>query len=376
MWLIIIAFILFIAYAGLLAYYTMGWFNVPSFQTNASTPKTKISIIVPARNEEQHIQECINSILQQNYPQHLFEIIVMDDFSNDRTVDLITEVQTAQVKLLQLKNFVDSKINSYKKKAIEIGVAHASGELIVTTDADCFMDKNWLRTIAQFYEATNAQLIAMPVAFDHRSSLLSVFQTIDFLTLQGITAAGVHTRFHTMCNGANLAYTKKAFDAVNGFKGIDNIASGDDMLLMHKIFKQHPEDIKYLKSKEVIVQTATAKNWDEFYHQRVRWASKADKYEDKRIFAALVLVYLVNVFMLGLVASILFDVNNGWLLLACWGIKTLLELPLVLGAANFFKKQSLIWLFHFLQPLHWLYMVWVGLIGKVGKYQWKGREVQ
>ncbi len=376
MWLIIISFFLFVAYAGLLAYYTMGWYAVPDFHANESTPKTKISIIVPARNEEQHIQECIKSILQQNYPQHLFEIIVMDDFSNDRTVDLITEVQTAQVRLLQLSQFVDSKINSYKKKAIEIGVAHASGELIVTTDADCFMQKNWLRTIAQFYETTHAQLIAMPVAFDHRSSLLSIFQTIDFLTLQGITAAGVHTKFHTMCNGANLAYTKKAFDAVNGFKGIDNIASGDDMLLMHKIFKQHPEDIKYLRSREVIVQTATAKNWDEFYHQRVRWASKADKYEDKRIFAALVLVYLVNVFMLGLVASLFWDKYNFWLLLACWGIKTVIELPLVLGAAKFFNKLSLIWLFHFLQPLHWLYMVWVGLIGKVGTYKWKGREVK
>ncbi len=129
----------------------------------------------------------------------------------------------------------------------------------------------------------------------HERGLLTLFQSLDFITLQGITAASVYKRFHSMCNGANLAYEKSAFIEVNGFEGIDSIPTGDDMLLMHKIYMRYPEQVFYLKSKEAIVQTEPEYSWKSFFNQRIRWASKADRYQDRRIIAVLALVYAVNV---------------------------------------------------------------------------------
>lgn len=110
-----------------------------------------------------------------------------------------------------------------------------------------------------------------------------MFQYIDFVSLQGITAASVSAGFHAMCNGANLAYRKDVFYRVNGFKGIDNIASGDDMLLMNKIKHEFPNAIGFLFSKDAIVSTSPMPDWKAFFNQRIRWASKADKYKDKTV---------------------------------------------------------------------------------------------
>src|SRR5438552_2515384 len=150
------------------------------------------------------------------------------------------------------------------------------------------------KKIFSFYEEKDPVFIAAPVILQNNSSVLQMFQALDFLVLQGITAASVYKQFHSMCNGANLAYEKKAFEEVKGFESIDHIASGDDMLLMHKIRKKFPGRLNYLKSKKVIVSTQPMKTWKEFLNQRTRWASKARFYDDKRIFFVLLLVYLFN----------------------------------------------------------------------------------
>jgi cellulose synthase/poly-beta-1,6-N-acetylglucosamine synthase-like glycosyltransferase len=189
-----------------------------------------------------------------------------------------------------------------------------------------------------------------------------------------------------MCNGANLAYTKKAFNTVNGFKGIDNIASGDDMLLMHKIYQQNPDGIVYLKSAAVIVQTAPVKTIGEFFNQRIRWASKADKYEDKRIFGVLVVVYLVNFLLVAIPVVAVFSniqysmfniqcsMFGAWLLLVTF--KTCIELFFLFPVAKFFNKQLLLLWFPLMQPFHIIYTVIAGWLGKFGNYKWKGRDVK
>jgi cellulose synthase/poly-beta-1,6-N-acetylglucosamine synthase-like glycosyltransferase len=357
-------------------------FSISDFQ-----PETKISVIIPARNEAENIKNCLDSIINQSYPKHLFEILVIDDHSTDNTADIILSYSSQNVKLISLKDFVPpAAINSYKKKAIEIAVQQSTGELIVTTDADCFVPQNWLQTIAAFYEEENPAFIVMPVAIDCSFRFIEMFQAVDFMTLQGITGAAVYKKMHSMCNGANLAYTKKAFVQVNGFAGIDTIASGDDMLLMHKIYKQYPDGIAYLKSKEVIVHTAPVKTIGEFFNQRIRWASKADKYDDKRIFAVLLLVYLFNCLLLvlpifALINNIQYSIFNvqcstfgAWLLLLL--LKTITELLFLFPVAKFFNKLSLLWLFPLMQPFHILYTVIAGWLGKFGSYKWKDRKVK
>jgi len=167
----------------------------------------------------------------------------------------------------------------------------ATGDIIVTTDADCIVLPNWLKTILSCYHDSSVQLVAAPVMFSTENHFLSIFQTLDFMTLQGITGAAAYQQVHSMCNGANLSYRKSSFLEVGGFQHIDTQASGDDMMLMHKIYRRFPQGIRFLKSKDAIVTTSPMRNWSDFLNQRIRWASKADRYDDKRIIAVLVLVY-------------------------------------------------------------------------------------
>lgn len=234
--LLIIVIILFALYSMLVIYCWLAWRSIPEYKTSFSAPQTKISVIIPARNEEKNIGALLDALQKQTYPKELFEVIIIDDNSTDQTTSIVRLYP--HIKLIQLE---EEGINSYKKKAIETGIARASGEMIVATDADCIFDPRWLQTIAGYYTEKNAVFVAAPVSINCNSSLLQTFQAMDFMILQAITGAAVSKKKLSMCNGANIAYATKAFQEVNGFSGIDKIASGDDMLLMHKIWKRYPE---------------------------------------------------------------------------------------------------------------------------------------
>ncbi len=374
LWLLISIFLL-IPYTILLLLYKSWWKKLVLTKPSASfQPATSFSILIPARNEEKNIADCLQSIQQLNYPKHLYEVIVMDDFSDDATV--ATAQQFAGVKVIQLKDVVKEKINSYKKKAIEIGVEHSKGKYIVTTDADCIVPANWLLNFAFIIEQQPIVFIAAPVAMKEESSFIKLFQSLDFLSLQGITGASVAAGFHSMCNGANLCYSKEAFYKVDGFKDVDHIASGDDMLLMYKLYKQFPTQVHYCKATDSIVLTSPVETVGEFFRQRIRWASKADKYEDKRIFWVLLLVYLLNVFLLVLFVAGFFN-STLWVLLAgSMLFKTIVELLFLIPVASFFQKEKLLVWFPLAQPFHILYTVIAGWLGKFGSYEWKGRKVK
>jgi cellulose synthase/poly-beta-1,6-N-acetylglucosamine synthase-like glycosyltransferase len=264
--------------------------------------------------------------------------------------------------------------SSSKKTAIASGIKSAKGQLIIITDADCRVGKHWVETIAGFYKESSAAFIAAPVRFTQDGSALQVFQALDFITLQGITGASVGANVHTMCNGANLAYTKDAFDRVGGFSGIDKVATGDDMLLMHKIWKAYPHKVFYLKSNDAIVSTAPMKSWKEFLMQRRRWASKTLVYDDYRIVVVLVFILLFNALFFGLLAAAFFN-KIYWFHLGFFiVVKTLIEWPFVSSVAAFFSDQKLMRWFFFVQPLHIFYTVFVGVFSQFGKYEWKGRR--
>lgn len=340
-------------------------------------PVTTFSVIIPARDEENNIAACIESILNNDYPKDLYEVIVVDDFSTDNTAAVVRSLQQTHnnIQLIQLKDVIRAQINSYKKRAIEIAISRSQYDWIVTTDADCIVPSTWF---SLFNNEAQKQVvfIAAPVMFNNKGSLLSIFQCLDFISLQGITAASVSAGFHSMCNGANLAYNKHAFNSVNGFKGIDNIASGDDMLLMHKMQLQYPKQTGYIFNSNAVVHTEPMPAWKSFINQRIRWASKATSYTDKKIFSVLLLVYLTNFLLFVLIIASFFSKN---VFLACvllLLIKALFEMPFMYKAAGFFKLRSLLLWFVLLQPLHVVYTVLSGWLGKFSTYQWKGRKVK
>ena len=378
---LLIFFLLLISYAVLIGYYHHAWNKIPVFTYPPSkVPSTFVTIVIAVRNEEKNIPALLEALHQQNYPKELYEVVLVDDHSTDRTWEMITQPDLAgmQLQAIRLQDHLpdNTVTNSFKKKAIETGISVSKGNLIVTTDADCRFDPEWLSVMVSYYEKTGAKFIAAPVKITGKRSLLHIFQSLDFLTLQGITGASVFRRFHTMCNGANLAYEKQAFLDVNGFANIDHLPTGDDMLLMHKIYKKYPGLVFYLKHPSVIVSTEPAPTWKAFFHQRIRWASKADSYDDKRIFWTLLLVYLVNIGFLVLGIAACFKLIWLFFLLILLLAKVLIEFPFVHAVAIFFRQQRLMPYFPFLQPLHILYTIVAGWLGKFGHYEWKGRRIE
>jgi cellulose synthase/poly-beta-1,6-N-acetylglucosamine synthase-like glycosyltransferase len=371
-----------VGYGLLLFHYRKSWQSIPDFiipENTVSKNNTFISVIVAARNEEKNIGKLIAAIQKQNYPSHLFELIIVDDHSTDKTTDVIKPFLNNQIQLIPLR-LADKATIAYKKAAIDIGIKNSKGDLIITTDADCIMSENWLSTIAAFYEQHHPKMIVMPVVIKNNHSFLELFQTLDFMSLQGITGAAVHQKIHGMCNGANLAYTRKVFNEVNGFAGIDHIASGDDMLLMHKISRNYKNEILFLKSKNVIVETQPETNIIGFINQRIRWASKADKYEDKSLFPVLLLVYLVNLLMAILFFKFMFfnfefSIFNFYFFLLLI-IKTATELYFLFPISRFFGYTKLLCWFPLFQPFHIVYTVVAGWMGKFGRYKWKGRDLK
>ena len=369
-----------LGYCGLLFYYTHSWQQLPGFsvEENAATPTTRITIIIPARNEAKNIGSCLESILIQDYPSSLLQVLVMNDHSTDDTELVVQNFSTKNVKLINLSDHIKSPINSYKKAAIDLAMQFTTGDLIVATDADCIAPKKWLHTIAVFYEKEQPAFMAMPVAYENCHSFIEIFQELDFMSLQGITGAAIQSKSYGMCNGANLAYEKSAFHAVNGFENIDEIASGDDMMLMHKITKMFPQRIAFLKSKDVIVRTSAMPTIARFFQQRIRWASKADKYEDNRITTVLFFLYFFHVwlFILFIYGLISWNTNAFYQLGILIILKTITELIFLIPVAQFFNKGRKLFLFPFAQPFHIIYTLVAGWLGKFGSYSWKGRQVK
>ena len=353
---------------------------MPVYEPTGSTAKTFISIIIPTRNEALNLPLLIQSLAQQTYPHSLFEIIIVDDHSTDDSWNIIQRMSKGipDIRGIRLADLLagNETIGSHKKLAIEKGIESSLGDLIITTDADCSYEPEWLSTMADYYSTTGAKFIAAPVRISSSNSFLSIFQALDFLTLQGITGASVYKRFHTMCNGANLAYEKSAFYRVGGFTGIDTIASGDDMLLMYKIFKEYPEQVFYLKSIHAIVNTQAEKSWKTFINQRIRWASKATHYNDKKIFWILLLVYSINFSFFILAIASFWKATWLFFLILLLIAKTIIEFPFVNAVAIFFHEQKLMKYFPFMQPIHIVYTIVAGWFGKFGSYEWKGRRIK
>ncbi len=376
----IITAILLSGYCCLILVYRQWFLRLPLFVIGPNTnPTATFSVIIPARNEQENLPACLKSVLQQNYPPGLYEVIVVNDHSTDGTESIVRtlQLQYDNLLLINLKNHLDGKqLNAYKKKAIELAAAQGKGNWIVTTDADCTVHDNWLNAFDQFIKQSQPVFIAAPVMFNNNHSFLSVFQLLDFISLQGITAAAVSAGHYTMCNGANIAYRKDVFLEVGQFQGIDHIASGDDMLLMHKIKAKYPNRVGYLHCRESIVVTEPMNNWTGFINQRIRWASKADKFQDKSIFWTLVLVYAVNVALLiFLIAGFFIEGGiSNWLILIL--AKTLIELSFMIPVARFYEQTSSLLWFPFMQPFHIVYTVIAGWLGKFGSYRWKGRRVK
>jgi cellulose synthase/poly-beta-1,6-N-acetylglucosamine synthase-like glycosyltransferase len=365
-----------IFYGALMLWYWYGWIMTKQQTSIAEIFTTTVTVVIPARNEEENIAQCLTAIFNQRFPGHLLEVIVVDDNSTDNTPEIVKRFNNKNLKLISLHEKEDGVFTAYKKRAVETAINNASGKLIVTTDADCTMEPLWLASVISYYESNSYKMIAAPVLFKEDKNMFEEFQSLDFLGLMGITCSSIFHQFPVMCNGANLAYEKQAFYDVNGFEGIDYIASGDDMLLMLKLVKKYPHSLGFLKSNDAAVFTYPQHSVSEFFMQRSRWASKSAHYSDKRITAILVAAYLFNLLLVINIVGALFSGLILKLLFAQVIIKLVTEFLLLGSVASFFKRKDLLSVFLPAQFMHIIYVLIVGITGTFAKQKWKGRVIR
>jgi cellulose synthase/poly-beta-1,6-N-acetylglucosamine synthase-like glycosyltransferase len=363
-----------VAYALFILLSWLGWKRTKSFEQRGSEFQTQISIIIPVRNEEKNIESCLNSTAKQSYPRHLTEIIVSDDSSDDQTAALVKNWIASHH--LNAKIISVPENLSGKKNALNEGVKNASGELIVTTDADCIMTSNWLSTIAGYYEKYAPSMICGMVSVRKENNFLSAFQSLEQLGLTAIGAAGIYFRHPLMCNGANLAYPKKIFEEIGGYNPLAETASGDDTQLMFRIAEVNPRSIHFLKSKAAVVYTNTASTWREFFSQRKRWGSKV---LSQKNFTSVFAGFIVFLFHLALISGFILSCTGAlsWkIFLLLFALKILPEFILLNSALSFFDKEKPEKFIFPSQLIYPFYIVIAALLSQTGKYTWKARRVR
>lgn len=355
-------FILWLAY---------GFKRIQMFKNRATEPKTTFSIIVPFRNEAAHLPELLHSFTQLSYPQTKFEIIFVDDSSTDDSISVIQNFPALSFRF----KIIDSirKSGSPKKDAISTAIPITDNDWIITTDADCFVNPDWLIVLDSYIQNHHPVMIAGAVSFVAEDSFLQQFQQIDLISLQGATIGSFGIGKAFMCNGANLAYQKELFLDLDGFDGNSNIASGDDVFLLQKAAAKYPEKVHYLKSEANIVLTKPLDNWKSVFHQRVRWASKTTSYQSSFGKILALVVFGGNLaIVLGLLLTLL-HFFSFWTWYLLFALKIAVDFTLLYPTGKFLKPKS-VQFFLSSNIVYPFFSVAVAAYCLFGKYEWKGRK--
>jgi poly-beta-1,6-N-acetyl-D-glucosamine synthase len=306
--------------------------------SSKSAPSVFITVIIACRNEELRLPALLNSIAGQNYPKELFEVIVIDDNSEDNTCEAATRNKDS-LRLSVIKNR-----GSGKKEAISTGIEAASGSLIITTDADCTMGTGWIKTIASCYYENNPDMIICPVQLRAGRNVSGIFQKMEYLGLQGITAGTAMAGNAVMCNGGNLAFTRDAY-----LRHTDSLQfelpTGDDVFLLHAIKKERGSKIMWLESTDALVTTAASPSPASFLSQRGRWISKWRFYDDRYTSLTGVITFSAVFLQLSVMALLLADPSFVWLLGAIVVLKSVPDYLVIKNTATRYgMKISLPWL--------------------------------
>lgn len=380
---LIIAITLAALYVLMVLYFFIGWLRLkkPPEKSSAATDNNLpfVSVIIPVRNEENNIKACLEAIFKQQYPQQLFEVIVIDDYSTDNTLSLAREVSSRNLLVLDLQQYLGrpGEYSPNKKKAISLGVKNARGSLVLTTDGDCCMGEFWIRSMTEYYLANSFKLVTGPVMIKPAKNPLAWFQQLDVINMASITGATIRNGLPTMCNGANLMYSKKVFAEVDGFKGNHEVPTGDDIFLMHKIDGHYPGSIGYVKNFDACVFTRPENSFSGFIAQRVRWVSKSKRFSNLKTALILVFAYFFNLFIIVAAMTAFQPDEQSWMPLAvAGGSKLFVDLLFNVPVTYFFRKMILLLLLPVIEIFHVFYVVIIGALSLSGRYRWKDRLIK
>ena len=368
----ILIYINVLVYVFFILQLIFGFSKIKTFKSDVLIPKTSFSIVIPFRNEEQNLPDLLNSISKLHYPKSLFEIIFINDASDDNSEKVLTKwrlenglFQTTVIDSIRLSK-------SPKKDAISRAIPFVINDWIITTDADCMVNQNWLLTLDNYIQNNKVSMLVGAVSYTCKFSFLHQFQQMDLTSLQGATIGSFGINKPFMCNGANFAYTKKLFLSLNGFKGNENIASGDDVFLLQKAIKSNPEEVHYLKSPSNIVFTKPLNNWIHLFFQRVRWASKTTSYESDYGELLAMAVFFGNLSLVGMFFFSVFELADWTQFFVLFCIKFTIDYILLFKTNHFLNKRKFLFpvISSFIYPF---FSTSVALYSLMGTYKWKGR---
>ncbi len=262
----------------------------------------KVTVVVAARNEERHIVSLLDALAVQEYPPGLLEIIIVNDGSTDRTPIVVSEYLKKQGKssshkfllvyslyaskkqIMNLRRASSRNLSllfsqhGSKKQAIRTGIEKATGDVILTTDADCVVGQDWVMEHARMYGSSGVEMVLGEVFQKPGRSFASHFGVFEFSALQAITESAVAVGHPVMGNAANMSFRKEVY-----LRHVDelrpDIPSGDDMFLLHAVSRVGGI-IEYAGSRTAAVETASAVTAAALLRQRARWASKTLHYND------------------------------------------------------------------------------------------------
>lgn len=334
-------------------------------------PTPFVSVVVAARNEAEGIQLLLESLRHQNYPDSLWEGIIVDDHSDDTTADLVFDF-IEHHNLSNIKVVVST--GSGKKSAIETGVEIAKGEWVLQTDADCIAGPSWVSSMAG-YMNNEIRFVSGPIRLTPGNSWFERLQALEMLGLVTLGAGSMLAGFPNMANGANMGYHRQTFLELGGFGSSREIASGDDEFMVQSIHQAFPGGLTFAKNPEAIIETTTISTWSGFRSQRIRWVSKAKSYINR------------STNLIQLMAWLGFLTFPWWLMISMTNLR-LLTVPIGLFLVKLLADR---WLMKsgalFLQKPDWLrwllllevtyipYVIWIGIRGNLSTdYVWKGRK--
>lgn len=360
---IAIHLLVLLSYALLVGIFILGWRRTPTFERTAGSSETAdISVVVACKNEATQLPQLLKQLKEQSHQN--FELILINDHSKDATGEIMERALSDFQRLKMI-----TAEGEGKKNALKQGILQAQGSLIVTTDADCRPHPGWLATLLDFQAEQRCDLIIGPVQTKVSGTLFSKLQALEFATLvaSGAGAAGANSPI--LCNGANLAFTKKAWmESQSELR--EDLASGDDIFLLQSV-KRRGGKIRFLKSNSAMVRTKGAKDLKEFIRQRQRWAGKATGYTDKMLIFTSLLIFSINTVIVTDCVLGFYSTQYWVVAVALFVIKQIIDLTFISNIEKFFSLRPIFTTSLLLSLIYPIYILSVALSGFVAKPKWK-----
>lgn len=337
----ITAFVLLMTYMAVLGWLARGFLRTGQLPA-AQLPQQPISLIICARNEEQHIVRCLHAVLAQHYSRNKLQLLLVNDASSDATVTLAQRMlQDSGVEY----RIISNSHQKGKKQSIAAALQFAKHELVVLRDADTFTRSPlWLQSISDFQQLTGAGLLIGPVALCENEGLLWALQALENNVLALMSCGSAYYESAFLCNGANLAFTKATYARVNGFQSHQHLASGDDVFFLEDVRASRAATIRYFLSTDALVYTYPAPALLPLLRQKIRWASKF-RHSSSRLNGGLaVLTFLVNALWLFAFCAALAWPTHSRAALSFVLVKLLFDILLLFLTARFIQSRR-VWIY-------------------------------